>query len=73
MPTAATLFGCRDCLNQSSYAGYAIHRIEGENIALPFTAIPVGMVAMPRKTAVKESALPQEEVMKLFSVVGMRK
>lgn len=38
---------------QSSYAGYAKHRIQGENIGLPYIVIPVGMAVMPRKIVAK--------------------
>lgn len=38
---------------QSSYAGYAKYRIQGENIGLPYIAIPVGMAVTLRKTVAK--------------------
>ena len=65
---------------QSSYAGYATHRIEGENIGfavqildLQYIVTPDGMAVMQKKTALKVLVLLQEEVMKLFSVDGMHR
>lgn len=51
---------------QSSYAGYATHRIEGENIGFAVLCYRVGTVVMRSRIAVKKLALLQGEDTEAF-------